>query len=207
VSRTLLLSLMLFLVVMPPFVWATQSKDGSDPLKRFTTCKMPGDIRHRDVSRVKYLGNYREIGNQDERVSVVDGYRITFGYADVPYDLINVKVEQSDGASYSQDKERVVKWLKHLSSIDQATKIQFADKAVLHGFEHYGIDRDVIDVGIVVGTQVLFDDAEHLIITIYFLNHNKKMKKRRFNNLEEYRLFKTEALDRYAECLRKVANP
>jgi hypothetical protein len=49
----------------------------------------------------------------------VDGYRLTFGYADVPHDLINVKVEQSDAKSYPQDKERVIKRLKQLSSIDQ----------------------------------------------------------------------------------------
>ena len=136
----------------------------------------------------------------------MDGYRVTFGYADAPYDLINVKLEQSDGDSYPQDKEHVVKRLKQLSATDQATKIQFADKAVLHGFEHYGIDRDAIDVGEVLGTHVLFDDNEHLIITIYFLNHEKKMKKRRFNNIEAYRLFKIDALDRYAECLRKATN-
>jgi hypothetical protein len=199
-----LTSLILSLVVVPPFVEATQSKDNSDPLRRYTACKVADDLSFRHLNRVEYPGKYREVGKQG-RVSVVDAYRVTFGYADAPYDLVNVKVEQSDPHDYAQDKERVVKELKHLSSTAQATKIEFADKAVLHGYEHYGIDRDVIDVGIVVGTHVLFDDAEHLIITVYFLNHDKKMKKRRFNAIEAYRLFKTDALDGYAECLRKVA--
>lgn len=200
-----LTSLILSLVVVTPFVRATQTNDKSDPLRRYTTCKIADDLSHRHVNRVEYPGKYREVGKQG-RVSVVDAYRITFGYADAPYDLVNVKVEQSHPHDYAQDKERVVKELKHLSSTAQATKIEFADKVVLHGYEHYGIDRDVIDAGIVVGTHVLFDDAEHLIITIYFLNHDKKMKKRRFNDVEAYRLFKTDALDGYAECLRKVAN-
>src|SRR5918993_5555431 len=95
VSTTLLTFLILSLLVMPAFVWATQSKGDSDPLRRYTACKVADDLRHRDVTRVKYPGNYREIGEQGERVSVVDGYRVTFGYADVPHDLINVKVEQS----------------------------------------------------------------------------------------------------------------
>ena len=63
VSRTLPMSLMLSLVVMPPFVWGTQSKDDSDSLKRYTTCKVADDLRHRDITRVKYPGNYREIGD------------------------------------------------------------------------------------------------------------------------------------------------
>lgn len=127
-----------------------------------------------------------------------------FGYEDVRYYFANVKIEQSDAESYAQDKERVINELKHYSSTKQATKIQYHDKQVLNGFEHYGIDRDVIDVGGQVGIDVLFDDRKHLIITIYFLNQEKK--NRRFNNLEEYVALQADFLNRYTECLSVVAN-
>ncbi len=201
------LSLLIAVLALPTIVLASQPKDDSDPLKPYTTCEMGGDLKVKDVTRrPKSAEKYREVKTDkgDERVSVVDGYRVMFGYEDVRYYFANVKIEQSDAGSYAQDKERVINQLKHYSSTKQATKIQYTDKKVLSEFEHYGIDRDVIDVGGQVGIHVLFDDTKHLIITIYILNQEKK--KRRFNNIEEYQALKADFLNRYTECLRAVAN-
>ena len=203
----LLFTLLIALLALPTFVRASQSKDDSDPLKPYTTCEMGDDLKVKDITRrPKSADKYREVSTDkgDERVSVVDGYRVMFGYKDVRYYFANVKIEQSDAGSYAQDKERVIKQLKHYSSTKQATKIHYTEKKVLNGFEHHGIDRDVIDVGGQVGIHVVFDDTEHLVITIYLLNQEKR--KRRFNNIEEYEALKTDFLNRYTECLRGVAN-
>lgn len=203
----LLTSLLIALLALPTILLASQSKDNSDPLKPYTTCEMGGDLKVKDITRrPKSAEKYREVTTDrgNERVSVVNGYRVMFGYEDVRYYFANVKIEQSDAESWAQDRERVINELKHYSSTKQATKIQYHDKQVLNGFEHYGIDRDVIDVGGQVGIHVLFDDTKHLIITIYFLNQEKK--NRRFNNLEEYFALKADFLNRYTECLSVVAN-
>jgi hypothetical protein len=202
-----LLTSFLIALALPTILLASQSKDDSDPLKPYTTCEMGGDLKVKDITRrPKSAEKYREVTTDrgNERVSVVNGYRVMFGYEDVRYYFANVKIEQSDAESYAQDKERVINELKHYSSTKQATKIQYHDKQVLNGFEHYGIDRDVIDVGGQVGISVLFDDTKHLIITIYFLNQEKK--NRRFNNLEEYFALQADFLNRYTECLSVVAN-
>ena len=202
-----LLTSLLIALALPTILLASQSKDDSDPLKPYTTCEMGGDLKVKDITRrPKSAEKYREVTTDrgNERVSVVNGYRVMFGYEDVRYYFANVKIEQSDAESYAQDKERVINELKHYSSTKQATKIQYHDKQVLNGFEHYGIDRDVIDVGGQVGIHVLFDDRKHLIITIYFLNQEKK--NRRFNNLEEYFVLQADFLNRYTECLSVVAN-
>jgi len=83
----------------------------------------------------------------------------------------------------------------------------YTDKMMLNGFEHYGMDRDKIDVGGQVGIHVLFYDADHLIITIYFLNQGKAvlLNNRRFENMEQYRELRDDFLDRYTECLQGVA--
>jgi len=52
-----------------------------------------------------------------------------------------VKIEQSALDSYPSDKEILVNQLKHYSSIKEATPMIFADKTILNGFEHYGMDR------------------------------------------------------------------
>lgn len=188
---------------LPP----SQSKVDSDPLKPYTACELGGDLKIKEVTRrPKSVAPHREVTTDkgSERVSVVDGYRVMFGFKDVRYFFANVKIEQSNAGDYPQDKERVINEQKHHATMKQATKILFTDREVLNGFEHYGIDRDVIDVGGQVGIHLLFDDAKQLIITVYILNQEKK--KRRFNNIEEYSLLKTEFLNRYSECLRRVAN-
>jgi len=205
--KKLLIPLLIALLALPTIALASQSKDDSDPLKPYTTCEMGGELKVKDITRrPKSAEKYREVTTDkgEERVSVVEGYRVMFGYKDVRYYFANVKIEQSEAGNYAQDKEKVINQLKHYSSTKQATKIQYTDKKVLNGFEHYGIDRDVIDVGGQVGIHVLFDNTKHLIITIYLLNQEKK--KRRFNNVEEYYALKTDFLNRYTECLRGVAN-
>ncbi len=199
-----------------PAIVSGQAKSNSDPLKPYTTCKLPGDLKVMDVTRrPKSVGKYREVSteNGSERVSVVDGYRVMFSYKDLFYYYANVKIEQSDPASYVEDKDKVIRDLKHIQAIDTVSKTLYSDKTSLNGFEHYGIDRDVIDVGGTVGIHVLFFDADHLIITIYLLNQDDKNKtsillggQRRFHNIEEYRTLRDDFLNRYTECLKTVAD-
>ena len=145
-----------------------------------------------------------------ERVSVIDGYRVMFAYSDLLYYFANVKIEQSDPARYLEDKEKAINELKYFSSVQQATGMIFTDKVMLNGFEHYGIDRDKIDVGGQVGIHVLFYDRDQLIITIYILNQDdrnifRQFGKRRFRNIDEYRTLKDDFLNRYSECLKGIA--
>jgi hypothetical protein len=193
---------------------AAQSKDKSDPLKPFTTCKLKGGPSVKRVDRrPKSAEKYREIATDkgQERVSVLDGYRVMFGYNDLLYFFANVKIERSDSQSYAADKEVIIRSLRNLASTKQATKFIYVDKTGLNGFEHYGTDRDVIDVGGVMGTHVLFFDPHHLVITIYVLNQNKDTggllfrNNRRFNDINEYRVLRDEFLSHYTECLKRVA--
>jgi hypothetical protein len=191
-----------------------QSKTNTDPLKPYTTCKLTGDLKVKEVTRrAKSMEKYRYVKTADgsERVSVIDGYRVMFGYSDVLYYFANVKIEQSDPDSYLQDKQRVIGALKYESTIKEATGTIYADKTMLNGFEYYGIDRDVIDVGSIMGTHVLLYEPAHLVITIYLLNQDDKnllrsqFGKRRFSNIEEYRTLKNDFLNNYSECLKNIA--
>src|SRR3981081_1149810 len=144
------------LIVIPAWhvIVSGQSKSNLDPLKPYTTCKLPGDLKIKEVRRrPKSAEKYRQVdtGKGSERVSVVDGYRVMFAYKDLFYFFANVKIEQSDPASSAQDKEIVISSLKNVASTKQATGIVYSDKTMLNGFEHYGTDRDKIDVGGTLG--------------------------------------------------------
>jgi|SRR5215203_5705272 len=188
-----------------------QSGSNADPLKPYTECKIPGDLEIREVTRRASGENkHREVrtASGNEKVSVTDGYRVMFAYPALLYYFANVKIEQSARDSYHKDKEILINQLRYYSSTKQATTIIFADKSLLNGFEHYGMDRDKIDVGGQVGTHVLFYDSAYLVITIYFLNQSKAipLTKRRFENIGEYRELRDTFLNRYSECLKLVAD-
>src|SRR6185369_13259650 len=67
----------------------------ADPLRSYTTCKVPGDLKIREVTRRNATDNYREItaDKGKQKVSVVAGYRVMFAYPDLPYYFANVKIE------------------------------------------------------------------------------------------------------------------
>lgn len=191
---------------------STLAQSNNDPLKPYTKCEFKGDLKVREVTRRKNEKNYREIESSKgkEKISVVDGYRVMFAYNDVLYYFANVKIEQSDPAKYLDDKAKVIDQLKDLAATTKSTKMIFSDKETLNGFEHYGIDRDKLDVGGQVGVHLLLNDVHRLIITLYFLNQDKpkvfELGKRRFDTIEEYHTIKNDFLNRYSACLKTVAD-
>lgn len=178
----------------------------SDPLKPYTTCKVPGGLKIKEVTRRPAgADRFREVEtNKKEKVSVVDGYRVMFAYPDLPYYYANVKIEQSAPESYEQDKLILIDQLKYYTTTKEATGMIFTDKVLLNDFEHYGLDRDKIDVGGQVGTHVLFYNPGHLVVTIYFLNQSKAIfaNNRRFETIEQYRELRDTFLNSYSECLK-----
>lgn len=195
-----------------PFPLSALGQSGStaDPLEPYTKCKAPGDLEIREVMRRSSgADKHREVttASGNEKVSVTDGYRLMFAYPDLRYYFANVKIEQSAPASYPKDKEILINQLRYYSSTKQSTAMIFADKSLLNGLEHYGMDREKIDVGGQVGTHVLFYDPAYLVVTIYFLNQSKAiLNKRRFENIGEYRELRDNFLNRYSECLKLVAD-
>ncbi|WP_295427247.1 hypothetical protein [uncultured Thiodictyon sp.] len=210
-SHRVIVTAVMAIVAWPAFCSPIQSKNNNDPLLPYTTCTTVGNLRAKVITRRSGSGpDYREIATKKakERVSVIDGYRVMFGYRDVSYYYANVKIEQSDPQSYAHDKALVIGSLKDLATDKQpgkfSTKYTFMDKGILNGFEHYGADGDAIDVGGTVGTHVLFHDPGHVIITVYFLNQEKQG--RRFNSIDEYRMLRDTFLTDYTKCLKSASH-
>jgi hypothetical protein len=182
---------------------------GTDPLYPYTTCEVPGDLKIKEATRRTAGDKYREVitDNGKQKVSVLDGYRVIFAYSDLAYYFANVKIEQSAPGRYAQDKEILVNELKHYSNTKQATGMAFSDRTLINGFEHYGIDRDKIDIGGQVGIHVLFYDPVHLVVTVYFLNQSKAVpaNNRRFETIKQYQELRDDFLSHYSECLKRVA--
>jgi hypothetical protein len=51
-----------------------------------------------------------------------------------------------------------------------------------------------------LGIYVLFSDADHTIVTFYFINQNSKRK--RFETIEDWRIVRDEFLKTYTACAK-----
>jgi hypothetical protein len=205
------LALIATLVLSCQMVAPGQSAD-TDPLKPYTKCKSAvPDLKIREVTRRPGKADpFREVEyNQvKHKVSVLDGYRVMFAFPDLPYFFANVKIEQSAPDSFEQDKQILIDELKFYTTTKEATPMIFSDKALLNGFDHYGLDRGKIDVGGQVGIHTLFHGPKHLVVTIYFLNQSKAIfgNNRRFDTIEQYQEIRDKFLSSYSECLKTVAD-
>ena len=197
------LVLYMFAFDLPSHVEAQQPDSRSPSLKPYLSCKFEDDLQIVETTRrPKAAEKFRlvETASGNKRVSVLDGYRVMLAYPATPYYFANIKVEQSNERDYPNDKEIVRSQLQYSAETEQATKIIYQDKTLFNGYESYGIDKGVIDVGGVIGTHVLFSAADHVIITIYFLNQGSE--NRRYQNIEEYRALREKFLDGYTRCLK-----
>ena len=205
ILRLFRISIVALALLLTSLVAVRAQTASTDPLKPYAACKVPGDLKVKEVTRRTAGDNYREVttDNGKKKVSVVDGYRVMFAYPDLTYYFANVKIEQSAPDRYTQDKEILVNELKHYSTIKEATGMPFTDKTLINGFEHYGIDRDKIDIGGQVGIHVLFYDPAHLVVTVYFLNQSKAVfaNNRRFVTIKQYQELRDSFLSHYSECL------
>lgn len=75
----------------------------------------------------------------------------------------------------------------------EPVKVSFGD------YEGYGSSRRTL-IGNMLGIYVLFSDADHAIITVYFINQNANRK--RFQTIEEWRVLREQFLQTYTACIK-----
>ena len=178
----------------------------ADSLKPYLTCEFDDGLYIKETTgRGSSAENYREIkmGNETKRVSVIDGYRVMFAYKGARYFFANMKVERSDPKEYERDKANLIDQLKYYAATEKP-KMIYRARTLINGYESYGLDREVMDYGGVIGNHIIILDAEHVIVTVYFLNQGKEA--RRFHNLEEYHGLRDRFLDRYTTCIKAAGH-
>jgi hypothetical protein len=146
---------------------------------------------------------WREVGfgGMSERVSVVDGYRVTYSY---PRTLrfANLKAERSDPSRYVEDKRIVMLSLVEMAKADGGTKLaDFSDR----GFSGQSLTKKELG-GTTLGMTQIFSDEDSVIVTIYFMN--QVPERRRFQTYEEFIFLRDSFVRGYVECVaRKKSAP
>ena len=181
---------------------AIQTPTSDDLLKPWLKCEFDDELKVMQKDhRPKGAEKFRMVDTTGgkKRVSVIDGYRVMFSYPDANYFFANVKVELSDPQAYAEDKLTIIDQMKYLAEVDKNSLLT----KTYNGFEGHGIEDPIIDRGGTMALQVLFSDADKMIVTVYFLNQGNK--NRRFKTVEEFRSLKDNFLETYTSCARVKA--
>jgi len=139
-----------------------------------------------EISRINSPGSRTVKTSQgEEKVTVVDGYRIMYKYPETGY-FAKMHVEKSQKEEYENDKQKVIDQLKLLSNQAQGKHDDYSDS--YKGYEYYYIGNNDFNAS-PVGVAAVFFSENQIITTIYFLT-NPKPSNRKFQTIEEFKLLK-----------------
>lgn len=174
-----------------------------DSLKPYTTCRFDDGLRIVQVDRAPQDMTSRSVmtANGEKKVSVEDGYRIMTAYPNTDF-FTNIKAEKSNPDLYPEDKQAVLENLQWVIDNSAGLESKKPTQSTHQGRVWFGLDRGKIEGG-VEGIYILFDDSEHVITTVYFLNQRPEAQK--FNTLEDYRKLGDHFLDQYTGCLSRTS--
>jgi hypothetical protein len=143
-----------------------------------------------------------ELGREAERVSVLDGYRVTYSHPrKLPF--ANLKVERSDPVRYEEDKRIVTRNFGAIAKGDGNVKlVSFSER----GFSGQTLTKNEL-AGRALGITQIFVDEDAVIVTIFFLN--QLPENRRFQTYEEFVLLRDSFVSGYLECVarKKAVSP
>jgi hypothetical protein len=203
-TQTLMFALLIGgLVLLKNAAAQTVSRD--DTLKPYTSCQFEDGLKVVQVDRLPKGVTFRTETtlSGEKKISLADGYRVMVAYPKTDF-FANIKAEKSNPDDYAKDKETVIEGLKWAIAHGKEMESQEPIKVSYNGFEGYALNRQSL-IGNTLGITVLFSDADHHIITIYFLNQNPK--KRKFQTIEEWRTLRDSFLNRYTSCVKGLVQP
>lgn len=143
-----------------------------------------------------------DIGEAPDSVSVQSGHRLMYAFPDAfaaaGYFFANVKIERSDSAEYTRDKEILARSYR----LSIGAREDYSTWSV-NGLPVHAVEADTLDHGGVIGMYTAFLDRDHLVITAYLLNQGTAH--RRYDTMAEYRAVRDRFLDGLTACALEAA--
>lgn len=130
-------------------------------------------------------------------IDVEVGYRVLVAYKQTePFG--NLKAERLPVATYLSEKSKLLAALENYAS--QPGMDAKVAASTMNGLNLYGVNRDKLEGG-VLSIYNLFDDADHVSVTMYLLNDYPDSRK--FSTLDQYSKIRDSFLQSYTACLKK----
>jgi hypothetical protein len=182
-----------------------QERTLAPALQPYTACKLPSGPDVVEVTMLPGVPMTRTVdtlrGPKD--ILMLDGVRVMFAYPETDF-YANLKAELLPSDTYATEKADLIDEEDKMLAADDTNIRNYALKPKMQGFEIYGIDRKKLEGG-VLGAYLFFDDATHVVTTIYFLNGEPG--RRRFNDMTEYAKLRDSFLQDYTSCVRSAIKP
>lgn len=143
----------------------------------------------------------REVDTEEGKVAVsrIAGYRVLY-LNDKNAPFVNLKVEKSAKGSYESDKENLIKNLRYLLKVSGGMKTNDIIELKLGGQKVYGLSRNSIEKGSVLGTFIMFPGND---IVVYFYFKNLKPEYRNFKSLKDYEKQRDRFIKKYVKHIKK----
>jgi hypothetical protein len=177
----------------------SQTASPEAAFKPYTSCNLPNGPSVVETAPLEAGVTTRMVQTIKGQVPIrmIDGRRVMFAYPSEDF-YANVKVESLPAESW--DEERIAlgdNFDYLLASGDDSRNYHLSPQ--LNGFSIQGQDRTKREGG-VLGFYLLFENATHTVVTIYFLNQEPPL---RFTTMEEYAALRDRFLNNYTTCIRK----
>lgn len=128
-------------------------------------------------------------------VSRIAGYRVLYNN-DKGAPFVNLKVEKSAKEAFSKDQKYLIENLRYLIQNSSDMKSNDVIELEYNGHKIYGLSRNSIESGSILGTFILFTNHDDVI---YFYFNNLKPSYRNFNSVEDYEKQRNDFFDKYTK--------
>jgi hypothetical protein len=137
-----------------------------------------------------------EFGGQKHRVSVLDGYRLTYSYTR-DYPFASLRVERSESSRYGQDREIVTGYFTGMAKADAELELsEFSYRS--HAVQL--LTKKALG-GRTLGAAHILADSDAVIVTVFF--YNQLPEHRSFQTLEEFAGLRDAFIRGYIDCVAR----
>jgi hypothetical protein len=163
----------------------------------YATCRFQDglEIVNRGVLPPSVTSRPVETDSGTRQIDLQAGIRIMFAYPNTDF-YANTKVELLPADKYPKLKKDLLDNFQHAA---HGNTVNSSLLSPMNGLEIHGLDREKLEGG-VLGVYLFFDDASHVVTTIYLLNQEPQSRK--FKSIEEYRTLRDRFLSTYTGCVR-----
>lgn len=173
---------------------------GDDALKPYLSCEFKDGLRIVSTAHLPVQAQSRPVHTADgvKQVSVLDGYRISFGYPGTE-PFADVRAELSAPGHYLEDKKTIVHQMAFIAAAGAGSPVPILHE-VYSGFDHFQLDDLTINHS-PIAMHTFFDDARQVVVTIYFLN--AEPSRRKYASMDEFRTLRDRFIEAYFACVRR----
>lgn len=174
-------------------------------LKTYTVCPTSETefvvfaVRRVDKNANRTLA--RDTANGVKGISRTDSYDVLITFKDTMR-FADVRPDRSEPKQYEADKKVALENLQYYNDSGKSMVSSKPDEKAFNDFLTYSIYRSEL-IGNQLGTSLIFDDANKMITTIYFINAPKNSDGKNYKTIEEWSKLREKFLDSYTSCIAK----